>query len=73
VPALVVQGARDPFGVPPEAPARAVVRVDSDHGLRTDLRAVAAAVGAWLRALPSSAPAEPAPILPGRGTGRAVD
>jgi predicted alpha/beta-hydrolase family hydrolase len=73
VPALIVQGARDPFGVPPEAPARAVVQVDADHGLRTDLRAVAAAVGAWLRALPPAAPAEPAPILRRRGAGRAVD
>jgi predicted alpha/beta-hydrolase family hydrolase len=48
VPTLVVQGARDPFGVPPAAPHRTVVEVASDHSLRTDLAAVAAAVRAWL-------------------------
>ena len=48
VPVLVVQGVRDPFGMPPEAAARTVVRVDSDHSLRTAADAVAAAVRAWL-------------------------
>ena len=51
VPVLVVQGERDPFGIPPDAPGRTVVRVASDHGLRTDLESVSAAVGAWLRDL----------------------
>lgn len=45
---LVVQGARDPFGVPPARADRSVVTVQSDHGLRTDLQAVAAAARAWL-------------------------
>jgi len=49
VPVLVVQGDRDPFGVPPEAPGRRVVRVAGDHGLKRDLGAVTAAVAAWLR------------------------
>jgi hypothetical protein len=44
----VVQGARDAFGVPPPAAHRTVVEVASDHSLRTDLVAVAAAVRAWL-------------------------
>lgn len=48
IPTLVVQGARDPFGIPPEAPRRTVVQVGADHSLRTDLDAVAAAVRAWL-------------------------
>jgi uncharacterized protein len=48
VPALVVQGERDPFGMPPEAPNRTVVKVAGDHSLKADLEAVAAAVGDWL-------------------------
>ena len=51
VPVLVVQGARDHFGIPPPSPSRTVVEVDGDHNLRTDLDAVGAAVGAWLREL----------------------
>jgi predicted alpha/beta-hydrolase family hydrolase len=51
VPALVVQGERDRFGVPPEGPGRTVVRVAADHALRTDLAAVVAAVREWLAAL----------------------
>jgi uncharacterized protein len=46
-PVLVVQGDRDPFGMPPEAPARAVVRVRGDHSLR-DSAAVCTAVATWL-------------------------
>jgi uncharacterized protein len=52
VPVLVVQGARDPFGVPPAGEHRTVVEVQGDHSLRTNLDAVAAAVGDWLRTLP---------------------
>jgi predicted alpha/beta-hydrolase family hydrolase len=48
VPMLVVQGARDPFGIPPANERRTVVQVQGDHSLRTDLQAVAAAVEAWL-------------------------
>ena len=48
VPTLVVQGERDRFGIPPAAAAREVVQVRGDHGLKTDLEAVAAAVRAWL-------------------------
>jgi hypothetical protein len=48
VPTLVVQGDRDPFGVPPAGPLRTVVRVPGDHGLTSDLEAVAGAVRAWL-------------------------
>jgi predicted alpha/beta-hydrolase family hydrolase len=48
VPTLVVQGARDPFGIPPATARRTVVQVPGDHGLKTDLEAVAAAVRDWL-------------------------
>jgi uncharacterized protein len=48
VPMLVVQGERDPFGMPPPGPSREVVTVPGDHGLKADLGAVAAAVRAWL-------------------------
>ena len=48
VPTLVVQGERDPFGMPPAAENRTVVQVPGDHGLKTDLEAVATAVRTWL-------------------------
>jgi uncharacterized protein len=51
VPALVVQGVRDPFGMPPEAARRAVVRVDGDHSLRTAIAEVGPAVSSWLQQL----------------------
>lgn len=42
---LVVQGARDPFGVPPPDPRRRLVVIaGADHSLRQDGRAVGAAV-----------------------------
>jgi predicted alpha/beta-hydrolase family hydrolase len=49
VPTLVVQGERDPFGMPPDGPNRTVVRIGGDHSLR-DTGAVAAAVSEWLAA-----------------------
>jgi uncharacterized protein len=51
VPTLVVQGVRDPFGMPPPAPRRKVAQVQGDHSLRTDLAAVGEAVRGWLRQL----------------------
>jgi predicted alpha/beta-hydrolase family hydrolase len=48
VPMLIVQGVRDPFGMPPGGAHREVVQVQGDHSLRTDLQTVAVAVGAWL-------------------------
>jgi predicted alpha/beta-hydrolase family hydrolase len=48
VPMLVVQGARDRFGLPPAGPQRQVVTVAGDHGLKSDLPAVADAVRSWL-------------------------
>src|ERR671931_108731 len=39
VPVLVVQGERDPFGMPPPGPGRTVVRVPGDHALKADLAA----------------------------------
>jgi uncharacterized protein len=49
VPTLVVQGAGDPFGIPPPSAGRMVVEVAGNHSLRTDLPAVATAVREWLR------------------------
>jgi predicted alpha/beta-hydrolase family hydrolase len=48
VPVLVVQGERDPFGMPPPGPNRKVAMVPGDHGLKADVDAVAAAVRGWL-------------------------
>jgi uncharacterized protein len=48
VPTLVVQGDRDPFGMPAPGPTRKVVTVPGNHSLKTDLEGVAGAVRAWL-------------------------
>lgn len=48
VPTLVVQGKRDPFGMPPAAAGRIVIEVAGDHGLRADPSAVSTAVQSWL-------------------------
>ena len=47
VPVLVVQGERDPFGIPPAAAGRQVELVSGDHSLRSTA-AVSAAVEQWL-------------------------
>jgi predicted alpha/beta-hydrolase family hydrolase len=49
VPALVVQGANDPFGLPPGGTLREVVFVKGDHSLRGDVPSLTSAVRAWLR------------------------
>jgi predicted alpha/beta-hydrolase family hydrolase len=51
VPVLIVQGERDPFGLPPGGPRREVAVVGGDHGLKTDLAATTTAVAAWLSGL----------------------
>jgi predicted alpha/beta-hydrolase family hydrolase len=48
LPTLIVQGAADPFGMPPSAANREVVAVAGNHSLTSDLEAVGAAVEAWL-------------------------
>jgi predicted alpha/beta-hydrolase family hydrolase len=48
LPTLVVQGDRDPFGMPPAGPNRTVVTVNGNHSLKSDLDSVAAAVRDWL-------------------------
>jgi uncharacterized protein len=47
VPTLVVQGERDPFGMPSSAPNRTVVTVPGTHSLRSS-STVEAAVSEWL-------------------------
>ena len=51
VPTLVVQGERDPFGMPPAAPGRVVAKVAGDHSLRKDSGAIRAAIRDWLEAI----------------------
>jgi predicted alpha/beta-hydrolase family hydrolase len=51
VPVLVVQGERDPFGMPPDRKGRTVAHVPGDHGLKKDLDAVADALRPWLQEL----------------------
>jgi uncharacterized protein len=51
VPTLVVQGERDPFGIPRPGPRGTVALVRGDHGLRSDLDGVAAAVRGWLTSI----------------------
>ena len=48
VPTLVVQGERDPFGMPAGGANCKVVTVPGNHSLKADLDAVAAAVRDWL-------------------------
>jgi len=48
VPVLVIQGERDPFGMPPAAKGRKVVTISGDHGLKADRAALEAAVTTWL-------------------------
>jgi predicted alpha/beta-hydrolase family hydrolase len=54
VPVLVIQGERDRFGIPPASESRTVAVVAGDHGLKTDLDAVADAARGWLRELAAS-------------------
>lgn len=51
VPVLVVQGERDPFGMPPEAPRRTVARIAGDHSLTSEIGALRDAVRGWLAGL----------------------
>jgi predicted alpha/beta-hydrolase family hydrolase len=48
VPVLIVQGAADPFGIPPAGRRRKVVTVRGNHSLRSDRDALGAAVRTWL-------------------------
>ena len=48
VPTLVVQGERDPFGIPPEVPNRKVVLVPGTHSLRSSAT-VQTPVSDWLK------------------------
>jgi uncharacterized protein len=65
VPVLVVQGERDPFGIPPEGPGRTVVLVPGDHALKADVDGVAQAARAWLRSIATSSSATTKPSGPG--------
>jgi predicted alpha/beta-hydrolase family hydrolase len=56
VPMLVVQGTRDPFGIPPATARRTVVQVAGDHSLRTAIAAIGDAVRPWLGQLSRAHP-----------------
>ncbi|WP_448071653.1 alpha/beta hydrolase family protein [Georgenia yuyongxinii] len=58
VPTLVIQGARDPFGVPPPGEGRRVVVVDGDHSLAKDHGRIRAVLEEWFAGL--ARPEEPA-------------
>jgi len=60
VPLLVIQGERDPFGMPPARPDRTVVEVPGDHSLRGDLQAVRGVARDWLRGPGLAAGSHPA-------------
>jgi len=49
LPMLVIQGANDPFGMPPSRRGRKVVQVPGDHGLRRGVGSISGAVRPWLR------------------------
>ena len=51
VPVLIVQGASDPFGMPPAAPGRDVVAIPGNHSLASDVPGLRAAVASWLERL----------------------
>jgi predicted alpha/beta-hydrolase family hydrolase len=48
VPVLIVQGESDPFGMPPEAPARRIVTLRGNHRLASDVAGLRAAVREFL-------------------------
>ena len=51
VPVLVVQGDRDPFGMPPTTDGRRIVVVPGDHSLRSAAEPIRLAVAAFLTSL----------------------
>lgn len=56
---LVVQGARDPFGIPPAGTRRTVVQIAGDHRLQSDLPALAEAVRRWIVGVVGSSSSQP--------------
>jgi predicted alpha/beta-hydrolase family hydrolase len=58
-PTLVVQGAKDPFGMPAGNATATVVTVPGNHSLKADLQAVATAVRDWLSHIKGAARAAP--------------
>jgi predicted alpha/beta-hydrolase family hydrolase len=58
-PVLIVQGERDPFGMPPHGARRTVVAIPGDHSLKAGVTAVGPAVAAWLPSVPRTAALRP--------------
>lgn len=71
VPVLVVQGDRDPFGMPEPRPEsenqalRLVCEVPGDHSLKRDPATVGELVAGWLSALPPQRPHTPHALATG--------
>jgi predicted alpha/beta-hydrolase family hydrolase len=70
LPVLVVQGASDRFGRPEPSATRAVVVVKGDHGLKSDIPAVADAVSDWLPSILARAASAPGLATAGRRSSR---
>jgi uncharacterized protein len=70
LPTLVVQGERDPFGMPPPGANRTVVAVPGNHSLRTGATIIAA-VSAWLAELELRPPRRDRRSRPGADRTRA--
>jgi predicted alpha/beta-hydrolase family hydrolase len=51
VPVLIIQGDRDPFGMPPPGPTRTVTTIAGNHSLKSGLAEVGPAVSSWLDSL----------------------
>jgi predicted alpha/beta-hydrolase family hydrolase len=66
VPVLIVQGERDPFGMPPAGPGRDVVAIRGDHGLKSDVNGLRAAVREWLPRVLSQVSSARNPLNPSR-------
>jgi predicted alpha/beta-hydrolase family hydrolase len=59
VPVLVVQGARDPFGMPPQGADREVVVIaGADHSLKRDVARIGATVAAFVTTVAARANVE---------------
>jgi predicted alpha/beta-hydrolase family hydrolase len=70
VPMLIVQGASDPFGMPPAGANRTVVTVAGNHSLSSDLPALISAVGDWLPRVARESSARARKRVPSSGSRR---
>ncbi|MCW2927987.1 MAG: hydrolase of the alpha/beta-hydrolase fold-like protein [Thermoleophilia bacterium] len=55
LPVVIIQGVRDPFGMPPARDGRSVIEVGGDHSLSSDVDAVTGALLDWIEDLLAAA------------------